>query len=339
MKVDAEQLAPQLSRSLKPLYIITGDETLLALEAADLIRTKAREAGYSERETFIVESGFEWSRLLEAGQSLSLFATRRMIDLRVPNGKPGTEGSKMLQRYAERLPPDVLTLITLPKLDRQTQTSAWFTVLETHGVIVNADPVPVERLGGWLRQRLKAQAQDADEETLSFITDRVQGNLLAAHQEVLKLGLLFPAGKLELDRVRNAVVDVARFDVFQLGETLLKGDAHRFVRMMDGLKSEGTAGTLVLWAITEEVRALKRVLELVAQGQPIANAMRESRVWGTRARLLPGALRRMKVRELENQLLRAARVDRMLKGLDSQDPWNAMLDMGLRLAGGRAAIH
>lgn len=331
MKVDAEQLEAQLARGLKSLYVITGDEMLLALEAADLIRAKAREAGYSERETFIAESGFEWPRLLEAGQSLSLFATQRIIDLRIPTGKPGTEGSQMLQRYADRLPPDVLTLITLPKLDRQTQASAWFTALEKSGMIVSAEPITVDRLGNWLRQRLKRQNQDADQETLNFITDRVQGNLLAAHQEVLKLGLLFPTGMLKLDAVRQAVVDVARFDVFQLGEAILSGDRPRFVRMLDGLKSEGTAGTLVLWAITEEIRALKRVTELVTEGKPVATAMRESRVWGTRARLMPSALRRMKVRELDNQLLRAARVDRMLKGVEWHDPWDAMMDLGLRM--------
>ncbi len=331
MRVEAEQLEPLLTRGLKSLYVITGDETLLAIEAADLIRSHASRAGYSERETFIAETGFEWSRLLEAGQSLSLFSTQRMIDLRIPSGKPGIEGSQMLQRYVERLPPDVLTLITLPKLDRQTQASAWFSALEGKGVMVSADPVTIDRLGPWLRQRLKRQGQEADDQTLNFLIDRVQGNLLAAYQEVLKLGLLFPSGKLELDAVRDAVVDVARFDVFQVGEAILGADKQRFVRVMDGLRNEGTAGSLVLWAIVEEIRALKRVTELVGEGKPIAQAMRDSRVWGARARLLPNALRRLKPHELDRCLLRAARADRMLKGLDHHNPWDAMTDLGLRL--------
>ncbi len=331
MRAEAEQLEASLAHGLKSLYVITGDELLLALEAADLIRSQARGAGYSERETFIVEAGFEWARLLEAGQSLSLFSTQRMIDLRIPSGKPGAEGSQMLQRYAQRLPPDVLTLITLPKLDRQTQASAWFSALESKGVVVNADPITVDRLGPWLRQRLQRQGQEAGDQTLNFIADRVQGNLLAAHQEVLKLGLLFPRGKLDLEAVKQAVIDVARFDVFQLGEAILGADRQRFVRVMDGLRNEGTSGVFVLWAIVEEIRALKRVGQLVDEGRPVAQAMRDSRVWGGRARLLPNALRRLKPRELDNCLLRAAKVDRMLKGLEKRDPWDAMVDLGLRL--------
>ncbi len=331
MRVEAEQLPALLSRGLKSLYVIVGDEMLLALEAAGLIRAQARSAGYAERETFIAETGFEWARLLEAGQSLSLFSTQRMIDLRIPSGKPGAEGSQMLQRYAERLPPDVLTLITLPKLDRQTQAGAWFSALESKGVVVSADPITLDRLGAWLRQRLKRQGQEADDQTLNFIAGRVQGNLLAAHQEVLKLGLLFPPGQLDLEAVKQSVIDVARFDVFQLGEAILAADRERFVRVMDGLRSEGTTGVFVLWAIVEEIRALKRVGQWVGEGRPVAQAMRDSRVWGVRARLLPGALRRLQPRELDRCLLRAAKADRMLKGVDKRDPWNAMMDLGLRM--------
>ncbi|MFN0314510.1 MAG: DNA polymerase III subunit delta [Burkholderiales bacterium] len=337
MRTDTGQLEAALARGLKSLYVITGDEMLLALEAADLIRTHARAAGYAERETFIAETGFEWARLLEAGQSLSLFSAQRMIDLRIPSGKPGAEGSKMLQRYAEHLPPDVLTLITLPKLDRQTQASAWFSALESQGVVVSADPITLDRLGAWLRQRLKRQGQEADDQTLNFIAGRVQGNLLAAHQEVLKLGLLFPPGQLDLEVVKQAVIDVARFDVFQLGEAILAADRERFVRVMDGLRNEGTSGVLVLWAIVEEIRVLKRVGQLASEGQPVAQAMRDSRVWGARARLLPSALRRLQPRELDKCLLHAAKVDRMLKGVEKRDPWNAMLDLGLRLMRTRAS--
>ncbi|MSQ59228.1 MAG: DNA polymerase III subunit delta [Betaproteobacteria bacterium] len=331
MRTEAGQLEATLARGLKSLYVITGDEMLLALEAAGLIRAQARGAGYAERETFIAEAGFEWAKLLEAGQSLSLFSAQRMIDLRIPTGKPGVEGAKMLQRYTEHLPPDVLTLVTLPKLDRQTQASAWFGALESKGVVVSADPIPIDRLGAWLGQRLKRQGHEADDQTLSYIAGRVQGNLLAAHQEVLKLGLLFPPGPLDAEAVKQAVTDVARFDVFQLGETILAADRERFVRVLDGLRSEGTSGVLVLWAIVEEIRALKRVGQLVSGGQPVAQAMRDSRVWGARARLLPSALRRLQPRELDRCLLRAAKADRMLKGVDKRDPWNAMIDLGLRM--------
>lgn len=331
MKLDAEQMESHLARGLAALYVITGDEQLLALEAADAIRARARAAGFVERETFTVETGFNWPRLLEAGQSLSLFSAQRIIDLRIPTGKPGVEGAQILQRYAERLPQDVLTLITLPRLDKSTQSSAWFMALAAQGVLVQADPIGVERLAGWLQQRLKRQGQEADAQTLDFIVDRVQGNLLAAHQEVLKMGLLFGAGKLAFQAVSEAVVDVARFDVFQLGEAILGADRARFVRMLDGLRAEGTAGPLVLYSIVEEIRALKRVQELLQGGRPLVQALREARVWGARARLLPGALGRLDPRQLDECLLKAATVDRALKGVDAVDPWDQMLSLGLKL--------
>lgn len=331
MKVDAEQIGSQLSRGLQPLYVVTGDETLLAIEAADAIRHQARASGYTERECFTVEQGFNWARLIEAGQSLSLFATQRLIELRMPTGKPGVEGGRMLQRYVEQLPADVLTLITLPRIDRATQSSAWYAALESRAVMVSADLVGVERLGSWLKQRLKRQDQDADIQTLDFLVDRVQGNLLAAHQEVLKLGLLFGPGKLEFSAVSESVVDVARFDVFELGETLLAADRQRFVRVLDGLRSEGVALPLVLWAVVEEVRALKRVKEAVGRGQPLAQALRESRVWGARAKLMPNALNRLSPAQLDECLLKAAAADRALKGLAGADPWDQVLGLGLRV--------
>lgn len=333
MRVNAEQIESHLSRGLAALYVITGDEMLLAIEAADAIRARARSVGFSERETFVVDQHFNWARLLEAGQSLSLFTTQRMIDLRIPTGKPGIEGSKMLQRYAEHLPQDVLTLITLPRLDRASQASAWFVALEARAIIVSADPVGVERLPSWLDQRLKRQQQEADPQTLAFITDRVQGNLLAAHQEVLKLGLLFAPGKLSFEAVSDAVVNVARFDVFQLGEALLSADRTRFVRVLDGLRAEGTAGPFVLWSLVEEIRALKRVQEGVQAGKAVAQVMKEARIWGNRARLMPDALHRLDAEQLDDCLLRAAAVDRALKGVENQDPWDQMLRIGMRLMG------
>lgn len=337
MKLDAEQIETHLARGLAALYVITGDETLLAIEAADAIRAHASAAGFSERETFIVEQGFNWPRLLEAGQSLSLFATQRIIDLRIASGKPGVEGAQILQRYARQLPQDVLTLITLPRLDRATQGSAWFTALEEKAVVVNADPIGTDRLPGWLQQRLKRQGQETDRETLDFLVDRVQGNLLAAHQEVLKLDLLFGPGKLALEAVSEAVVDVARFDVFQLGEALLAGDRARFVRMLDGLRAEGTAGPLVLYTLVEEIRALKRVRESTQAGRPLAQALREARVWGARARLMPQMLNRIDAQRLDDCLFKAAAVDRTLKGVATGDPWEQMLSLGIRLmqGGGR----
>jgi DNA polymerase-3 subunit delta len=339
MRIDTDQLSAHLNRGLSPLYTLYGEEALLALEAADLIRARAREAGYSERHTLTVESGFDWSQLAMSGNSLSLFATRRVIDLRIPSGKPGTEGAEALRSYAANLPPDTVTLIALPKLDRTQQTSGWFEALDQAGIMVAANPVTVARLPRWLSARLSAQGQKADEAALQFLTARIEGNLLAAHQEVQKLALLFPAGNLGLAEVEEAVLDVARYDAFKLGECVLLGDAARLTRMLDSLQGEGAAPTLVLWALSEEARALLYVLDGQESRRPLPQLLREARVWGARAELLPKALRRFTRTQLEDVLLYAADVDRMVKGLVKGDLWDALLELGLRLCRPRSPVE
>ena len=331
MRIDTEQLAQHLNRGLKPLYTIHGEETLLALEASDRIRRRCREADYSEREVLTVESGFDWSQLAMVGNSLSLFATKRLLELRVPSGKPGNDGAEALRRYARDLPPDTVTLISLPKVERAQQSTGWFEALDAAGVVVAATPVTLARLPDWIAGRLAVQGQQVDEQTLRFLVSRVEGNLLAAHQEVQKLALLFPPGRLDPEQVRGVVLDVARYDVFKLGEPLLAVDAPRFVRMLDGLRGEGVAPPLVLWALAEEARALLHVGHGLAAGKALQQLMREARVWGKRAELIPGAVRRIASRELEDALLHAARVDRMIKGLTPGDVWDEFLQLGLRL--------
>jgi DNA polymerase-3 subunit delta len=331
VRIDSEQLPRRLERGLDRLYAVFGEEPLLALEAADRIRQQARKAGYDEREVLIVESGFDWSQLGASGRSLSLFGSRRLLELRVPTGKPGTEGADAIKRYCADLPPDTVTLVSLPKVDRATQASGWFEALDAAGVTVAANPVPLARLPQWLAGRLALQGQEADADTLRFIADRIEGNLLAAQQELQKLALLFPAGRLERSAIESAVLDVARYDVFKLGETLLAADRVRFARVLEGLQGEGVAAPLVLWAISEELHALWRVGSATAAGRPLQTALREARVWGARAELLPAALRRVSRQELEAALLEAAAVDRMIKGLARGDVWDALLHLGLRI--------
>jgi DNA polymerase-3 subunit delta len=333
VRIDTEQLAPHLGRGLKPLYTVYGEEILLALEACDRIRRRCREEGYSEREVLSVEAGFDWSQLAASGNSLSLFATRRLLELRIPSGKPGNDGADALRRYAVDLPPDTVTLISLPKVERAQQSSGWFEALDAAGVMVAANPVTVARLPRWIADRLVLQNQQVDEQTLTFVVSRVEGNLLAAHQEVQKLALLFPPGKLDPGQVKDAVLDVARYDVFKLGEALLAGDAPRFHRMLNGLRGEGAATPLVLWALAEEARALLHVGRGLAAGRALPQLLREARVWGARADLMPPSARRLTARELEDTLLHAARVDRMIKGLSRGDVWDELLQIGLRLLG------
>ena len=333
MRISTEQLQQHLTRELKPLYAVFGDETLLALEASDRIRARARAEGHTERDVLTVDSGFKWSELAFTGSSQSLFAARRVLELRIPTGKPGTEGSEALARYCEALPPDTITLVVLPGLEWRAQKSGWFEALDRAGVTVEAKPVTRKALPEWLAGRLRAQNQDADNETLDFIADRVEGNLLAAHQEVQKLALLFPAGTIAFDPVREAVLDVARYDVFKLGEALIEGDVLHLARMMDGLRGEGVAPPLVLWAIAEEIRAIGRVLDAMAAGKTPPQLWRDAKLWGVaHQNLMQQNCRRFTKEQVEAAIAHAAKVDRMVKGLIRGDVWDELLQLGLRFA-------
>jgi len=259
-----------------------------------------------------------------------------VLDLRIPTGKPGKEGSEALQSLAASLPADTVTVITLPGVDRQGQSSKWFQALDQSGLVVQAAVIKRERLGQWIASRLAQQGQTADAQTIELLIDRVEGNLMAAYQEVQKLALLFGAGPLRFEEVKQAVVDVARFNVFDIGAALLRGDRAHFVRILDGLQAEGAAAPLVLWAIAEEARTLAKVQAATARGQPLAQVLRDARVWGARQDLMPAALRRLSQSQLIAALRRAADIDRMIKGLASGDAWDALLQLGLELTAATA---
>jgi DNA polymerase-3 subunit delta len=340
MQVRLDALSAHLAKRLGPLYVVHGDEHLLAIEAADRIRAAARAAGFTERDVLSVDRHFRWNRLVESGQSLSLFGDRKLIDLRIPGGKPGKEGSAALQAFAKTVTDgDTITLVTLPRLEREQKSSAWFGALEAAGVTIEAPLVERTRLPAWIAERLAAQQQSADAEALAFLADRVEGNLLAAHQEIQKLGLLHPAGRLGFDQVRDAVLDVARFDVFKLGEAMLAGDPARVARMVDGLRGEGESPVLVHWAMSEEVRALLRAKLGIASGQSLSTLLRQLRVWGARERSFETALKRLSLTALRNALARAAEIDRIVKGLRPigaaplGDAWTELSRLGVAVAG------
>lgn len=326
-----DDLPRALARGLSALYVIHGDEALLALEAAQLVRDATRSAGFQDREILTVESGFSWSQLTLLGNSFSLFSDKKLIDLRIPSGKPGVEGGKALEAYAKNLPPDTITLITLPKLDRTGLNSKWFTALASAGDVVEAKAIERAQLPDWIASRLARQKQRLTTEALAFLVDRVEGNLLAAHQEIQKLALLFPEGELSLDEVRTAIANVARYDVFQLGAALLDGDQCRFVRMLDGLRAEGEAPHLVLWALAEEVRALYRVGKGRRENIPLGQLFKDNRVWGERQKLMERALSRMTAIKLRGALLHAARIDALNKGIGEGEAWDELLQLALPL--------
>ncbi len=336
MQLRPEALEGHLAKGLAPLYVITSDEHLLALEAADRIRRTARTQGYTERDVLTVERSFKWGELLAANQAMSLFGDKKLIELRIPTGKPGKDGGAALQAYAKDLSPDNLTLITLPKLDWQTAKAAWVTALQQAAVYIEIPTVERPALPNWIGVRLAAQGQSADRQSLDFIADRVEGNLLAAHQEIQKLGLLHEPGKLGFEQVMDAVLNVARYDVFKLSEAMLAGDPARLARMLDGLKGEGEALPLVLWAVSEEIRTLLKLKSGMQQGRPLGALLKEYRIWGPRERMMEPAVRRVSIATLEAALQEAAQVDRMVKGLRAKafagDAWDAMLQLALRVA-------
>jgi DNA polymerase-3 subunit delta len=278
MQLRAEQLEGHLAKGLCPIYAIHGDEPLLALEAADAVRAAERKAGFTDREVLEPGRHFDWSEFQHAAASLSLFGGRKIIELRLATGKPGADGAAAIARYCERPSEDLVLVASMPRLDRATQASAWFAALGRAGIVVDIWPVERSRLPAWIAGRLARQKQHAPREALELLADRVEGNLLAAHQEVQKLALLAPEGEIGLDRLREVVANVARYDAYTACEAMLAGDAPRYVRVIDGLKSEGEAPSLVLWALSEELYALERIQAGAAAGRSVDERMREDRV-------------------------------------------------------------
>lgn len=333
MNLRPEQLASHLHKPLAALYVLHGNEPLLVLEAADAIRGAARQQGFDERETLIVGQGFKWDALTLSAGNLSLFGGRKIIDLRIPTGKPGRDGGDALQRHVARLDRDTLTLITLPELDWQTRKSAWFRVLSDAGVSIELNAPERERLPDWIAQRLARQKQSASTEALQFIADHVEGNLLAAHQEILKLGLLHPEGALTLQDVEAAVLNVARYDIDKLRQAVLEGDPARCTRLIEGLKAEGAAPPLVLWALANEIRTLATFRGGQDAGQPLAAMFKSERIFDDkRKQALQRALPRLQTPALRAALLHAAKVDRIIKGLVEGDIWDEFLMLALRIA-------
>lgn len=344
MQVAANQLGAHLQRGLRSLYTLHGDEPLLIQEAGDAIRAAARAQGYTERTVHTMAGAHaDWSAVLASGASLSLFADKQIVEVRVPSGKPGKDGSAALQQLAEAADGNdsTLTLVVLPRLDMATQKSAWFAALDAHGVTARVEPVDRKALPQWIATRLQAQGQRVaagaeGQRTLAFFADRVEGNLLAAHQEIQKLALLHPAGELSFEQVESAVLNVARFDAFKLAEAVLGGQVVRAQRMLDGLQAEGEAPVLVHWALAEDIRTLNRVRTALDAGRPLPLALRESRVWGLKEKLVERVLPQLSAAQLARWLDDAHTVDGVVKGLKAPDwpadPWQALQQLAMKVA-------
>lgn len=344
MQLALNQLGAHLQKGLRPLYTLHGDEPLQLQEAADAIRAAARASGHTERSVYTVAGAhFDWSAVLAAGGSLSLFADKQMVEIRIPSGKPGKDGSAAIQQLAAQAAQDenTLTILTLPRLDKQTKSGAWFGALEAQGITIQVDPIERNALPTWIAQRLALQGQrvvpgEEGQRTLQFFADRVEGNLLAAHQEIQKLGLLHPSGELGFAQVEQAVLNVARYDVFKLSEAVLSGQLTRVLRMLDGLQAEGTAEVLVHWTLAEDIRAICRVRDAMAAGQPLPMALRAQRIWGVKERLFERLLPRITDAQAARLLQSAHAVDGIVKGLAFEgwprDGWQALRRLAVDLA-------
>lgn len=335
MRLTAEQFLERPPKTLSPLYVIHGAEPLASLEAADCLRAIARKAGYVEREVFTAEPGFDWGRLTGASNALSLFATQRVIEVRIPTGKPGKEGSAAIEAYCQRLPDDTITLFLLPEMDWQGKQTKWFSALEVAATVIEAMPIERQHLPRWLAQRLSRQQQSANASALEFLADRVEGNLLAAQQEIRKLGLLCPPGEISLKVLEDSVTNVSRFNPFQLVTAMYElsdadtSKAARLYRMLDGMKAEGEAPPLILWVLTNELRMLMRLRGFTRGGRA---------PHPSKARELERVARKHTEKSLTALNLQAAKIDRMIKGLDSNDPWDALAQLACGIGGVRAPM-
>jgi DNA polymerase-3 subunit delta len=335
MQLRPERLSAHLEKPLSALYLIHGDEPLLVLEAADAVRSAARKQGFDEREILVAGQGFRWDDLFLAAGNMSLFGSSKLIDLRIPNGKPGRDGGDALQRYCEQLGQGTVTLVSLPLLDWQARKAAWFAALADAGTVIECDAPPLPQLPAWIATRLQMQRQNAPQDALQFIANHVEGNLLAAHQEIRKLGLLYPEGQLTLAQVEEAVLDVARFDVDKLRQALLAGDVTRCARLLEGLRAEDTAAPLILWALATEARTLAQLRSDVDRGLSLDAAFNTRKVFRQRQDFYRPAIKRVSAAAARMALLHAARIDRMIKGLAQGDVWDEFLQMSLRLASNR----
>lgn len=331
MKLRGEQLDGALKKALAGIWLVAGDEPLLVDEAVARIRATARAQGFDERQSAQSETGFDWRGWFAGFDSLSLFSSRRLVELRLPTGKPGVEGGKTLEAWAANPPADTVLVVTTPRLDKATQSSKWATALERAGVFVQTAPPPLEQLPAWIGERLARHGLKAERDTLAWLAARVEGNLLAAHQEIEKLALLLPPGSLDMETARAAVVDVARYDVGDLSEAFLKADAARFCRILDGLKAEGEGLPLVLAVVGNEIRTLYRLAAGLGRGRRLADLMQEARVWESRQGLVERALKRAGPERLAWAMTALARLDRAAKGLLKEDAWDELKQLGLAL--------
>ena len=329
--MNIEQLSAAMP--LSPLYVVYGEEDLLRIEALDTLRAAAKQQGYLNREVYTADTHFDWNELLQSAGSAGLFADLKLLEIHIPNGKPGKNGGDALQTLAEHLPEDTVTVVMLPKLEKAQTQAKWFGALAAKGVMLEAKAVTPAALPQWIRGRLKKCGLDIEADALALFAERVEGNLLAAKQEVDKLALLHPQGSLlNMADAEAAVANVARFDVFQLAGAWMKGDALRVSRLLDGLEEEGEEPVLLLWTVAEDIRTLIRLTAALKQGQSVQSVRNSLRLWGDKQTLAPMAAKRLSAARLLDALQTCAKIDSIIKGAEDGDAWTEFKQLVTGLA-------
>ncbi len=335
MKIQANQLSSYLGKSLAPCYLVTGDEHLLVAEALDAIRAAARDQGFTTRDLHVAATGFDWNQLRASAGNLSLFAEKQIIELRLPTGKPGRVGGQAIVDMIAHAGPELLFVVSTPKLDRSSASSKWAKAIEGAGMMVQVWPIGVRDLPGWIAARMRREGLDPDRGAVNLIAERVEGNLLAASQEIEKLRLLHGEGKVSADDVSHAVANSSRYDVYKLADAALAGDAKRALRILAGLRAEGVEPVIVMWSLTRELRTLAKLDDIIRQGQDLSGGMQKAGVWRNRQGLVRSCVGRHQHGDFHRLLKLARRADAAAKGQLQADPWQLATEIILGLATGQ----
>jgi len=325
MRLKPDQLNAALQKSLAPVYFLSGDEPLQLGEMADAIRKTARAAGYNSREIFSVDSTFSWNQLALSADSLSIFSDKKIIECRIPSSTVGTEGAKALTAYCQRLPDDTVLLISIGKLASATLKSRWLESIDKVGVVIQVWALDGQDLLNWLQQRLLQRGLHVEPDGIKLLASRIEGNLLAADQEITKLYVLYGAGQLSTAQIADAVADSSRYDVFKLMDWVLAAQTNRMIKILAALRAEGIAAPVILWALTREARSLIHIKLALAGGQHKDTVFRNNQIWDKRKSLVDKAITRLNLQQLNNILVLAAQADRQIKGQQSGDAWETLL--------------
>jgi len=337
LRTSLTSLSGQLKQGIQPLYLLFGAETLLVEEALDQIRSRAKEEGYQERLRFTVETGFDWNQLLEHSQAMSLFAEKQLIELRIPTGKPGDAGAKALTQYVENpLSSDTSLIIISGGIEKRSQGTKWFKAIEDASLVIECPVIGSDRLPDWISQRLSAQGLKYETDAVEQLSHFVEGNLLAAAQEINLLALLYPGETVTTEIIEHVIADHARFNVYNLADACLAGKVPRVARILQSLKQEQIQPVLILWALARDARTLCKMSEAMENGEHPKALFQRFHIWSSRSGIVNAALRRISRPQWENILRRLGRADLMVKGrapLQRKDIWEEIESISLGMCG------